>query len=108
MIGCPTLQSPRVENAVVICLDTVRFDTLALVHELLGGDEASIQWRRGTSVRRAQTTAPWTLPAIASVFTGLYPNRHQAGAFETEVANLGRAWPAPLSRRIVTLADHLE
>ena len=33
---------------------------------------------RAQRFQRAYTTAPWTLPAHASLFTGLYPDRHGA------------------------------
>jgi arylsulfatase A-like enzyme len=106
-VACAPPADPRVENAVVICLDTLRFDTLELVHELLGDDEAGRWWSRGTRVQRAQSSSPWTLPAVATVLTGLYPNRHGAGAFPGGVANLSAAYPTPLPPETDTLAARL-
>lgn len=95
------------ENAVLICLDTVRYDTLELVREVLRGDPASRWWRRGVWLTRAQSTAPWTVPAVASVFTGLYPNEHRAGAFAASVADLRTSSPLPLAQGFPTLAGQL-
>jgi arylsulfatase A-like enzyme len=106
-VACAEQPGRRVDNAVLICLDTVRADTLALVHHVLSGDDASIWWERGTSLVRSQSTAPWTLPAVASVFTGLYPNQHGAGTFVETVANLSEEFPLPLSRVQTTLAELL-
>ena len=65
---------------VLITLDTTRRDAFAVY-----GGEAAATPRldafaaRATVFEHAYTTAPWTLPAHASIFTGLYPSRHGAG-----------------------------
>ncbi len=66
-----------IQNAVLITLDTTRFDVLS-------GDEASRKVapaiarlaKGGLRFPRAYTVAPLTLPAHASILTGLYPPRH--------------------------------
>jgi len=69
-------------NVIVICIDTLRADRPSFfaadslrdltpnLRELLA--------RRGTVYTKAITQAPWTMPAIASVMTGLYPAEHGA------------------------------
>ena len=100
-------------NAVAVCIDTVRYDTFELVGDGPdevgdGSDEApSPTWRRALRFDRAQAPAPWTLPSLASAFTGLYPNRHGAGSFADPVAHLGRQWPARLPEALLTLPERL-
>jgi arylsulfatase A-like enzyme len=77
LFGCeaPSIEPPR--NVVIVSADTLNrpalraFDPAAepLVH---------VDRFAASSVRFANafTTASWTLPAHASVFTGLYPDRH--------------------------------
>jgi arylsulfatase A-like enzyme len=70
-------------NILVISVDTLRADRASLlsadehqrdltpnVREMLAG--------RGTVFTSAISQAPWTLPAFASIFTGLYPEQHGA------------------------------
>jgi arylsulfatase A-like enzyme len=64
-------------NIVLLSIDTLRADSLRAYdpssrpHETL--DRLATQGRMFT---RAYSTASWTLPAHASLFTGLYPDRH--------------------------------
>lgn len=65
---------------VLITLDTTRKDALGPY----GGDErltpAISEFAKSATVyRKAFSTSPWTLPAHASIFTGLYPANHGAG-----------------------------
>lgn len=81
--GAPHLQplgSHRPPPVVLVTLDTTRRDVLGTY----GGDGAATPHldafaSRATVYENAYTTAPWTLPAHASIFTGLYPSRHGAG-----------------------------
>lgn len=69
-------------SVIVICVDTLRADRPSFfaadsprdltpsIRELLA--------QRGTVYTKAITQAPWTMPAIASVMTGLYPAEHGA------------------------------
>jgi arylsulfatase A-like enzyme len=67
----------RVRNVLLVTLDTTRADVLA-------GDEPSRRLapalaalaEHGLRFPRAYTVAPLTLPAHASILTGLYPPRH--------------------------------
>ncbi|MGC9117469.1 MAG: sulfatase-like hydrolase/transferase [Thermoproteus sp.] len=56
------------ENIALIVLDTLRWDYSAPLDWLSG-------W--GFEKYEAWTTAPWTLPAHVSMFTGLYPSEHE-------------------------------
>lgn len=106
--GCAGSEVAHVENAVLICLDTVRYDTLTLVRDAHGEDAAARRrWNTGTRLVRAQSPAPWTLPAVASAFTGVYPNRHLAGSFQDRVADLSKSFPLPLARDRRTVFETL-
>jgi arylsulfatase A-like enzyme len=64
-------------NVVIVTLDTTRADRLAAY----GGSGVSTPAldrlaREGVVFDRAESVAPLTLPAHASLFTGLYPARH--------------------------------
>jgi arylsulfatase A-like enzyme len=76
------LQTP---NLVLVTVDTLRADHL----EAYGYGRATAPSiarlaSSGVSFARAVSQAPWTLPAMASVHSGLYPIQH--GAFEVETA----------------------
>lgn len=81
--GAPLLEAKRPDERppiVLITLDTVRRDALGPY----GGDRARTPGltafaAQASVYERAYTTSPWTLPAHASLFTGLYPSRHGAG-----------------------------
>jgi arylsulfatase A-like enzyme len=53
------------------------------------------------------STAPWTIPAVSSVLTGLYPVEHTAGQFKDEVANLDKDLPSALAKNRISLAEVL-
>lgn len=81
--GAPLLQTKTPDERppiVLITLDTVRRDALGPY----GGDPARTPGLTALAghasvYERAYTTSSWTLPAHASIFTGLYPSRHGAG-----------------------------
>ena len=64
-------------NVVVIILDTQRPDRLGLDAQ---GPQNSPWMRsiaeRGARFDRARSTSSWTVPSMASLFSGQYPNRH--------------------------------
>lgn len=79
----PSREAAR-PDLVFIVLDTVRYDRTSLA---LGAGESGPRdttpflrelASRGVSFSRARSSAEWTLPAHASMFTGLAPNRHGA------------------------------
>jgi arylsulfatase A-like enzyme len=83
-------------------VDTLRWDAVSM----LSPDEHSrdltpnlrgLLGPRATVFSNAYTQAPWTLPAFASIFTGLYPEQHgaehvwsQLGPEQTTLAELFR------------------
>jgi arylsulfatase A-like enzyme len=73
----------RGRNVIVIAVDTVRADRVSLLSERersrdLTPNIRSLLAARGTVFTNAVSQAPWTLPAFASIFTGLYPEQHGA------------------------------
>jgi arylsulfatase A-like enzyme len=88
-------------NVILIGLDTVREDRTSLLspdqHERdLTPNLRKLVAANATVFSHAISQAPWTLPAFASIFTGLYPEEHGAG-FRGDV----------LSAAQVTLAEIL-
>lgn len=64
----------RGPDIVLISVDTLRFDIaqeMSLYQRLAAG---------GLVFTAAQSTAPWTLPSVASLLTGVPPDVHGAGA----------------------------
>lgn len=88
---------PRVEAAasaehppiVLITLDTTRRDALGLFNGLAEATPNLDRLAREATVyEHAYSTAPWTLPAHASIFTGLYPSRHGAGVSRPDLGEV--------------------
>jgi len=66
-------------NVLLIVLDTTRLDRLsAYGYGLPTSPYLEQIAAEGTTFDRAISTAPWTLPSHASMFTGLMPRVHQA------------------------------
>jgi arylsulfatase A-like enzyme len=66
-------------GAVLISIDTLRADHLGLYGESLPTSPRIDAFaREGVVFETVRSTAPWTLPAHASMLTGLYPSRHGA------------------------------
>lgn len=83
-------------NVLLIIFDTVRRKNLGLY----GYDRATTpelaRWARdGVVFEQATSTAPWTLPSHASIFTGL------------QAADVGVGWTTPLPDAARTLAEAL-
>ncbi|MGH9431257.1 MAG: sulfatase-like hydrolase/transferase [Terriglobia bacterium] len=84
---------PGRPNIILIVMDTVRADHLSCY----GYGRATTPFlenlaARGTLFEDAIAPTSWTLPALASIFTGLLPHQH------------GADWGLPMSRRPWTLA----
>ena len=103
--ACQPSIPPAPRNLVVICIDTVRFDSF--FHDSIT-DELSPWIERAQVYENAQAPSPWTIPSVVSLFTGQYPIEHGAGRFEQEVANLDKHLPSPLHDDAFTLAEVLE
>lgn len=83
-------------NVILIVLDTVRADHLSAYGYVRATTPSLARLAaRGVRFERARSTAPWTLPSHASMFTGRWPH-------ETSASVLG-----PLDDRHATLAEAL-
>lgn len=79
-LGSPDTGAPRAggPDVVLIVVDTLRSDHVSSYgYPRRTSPHLDRLAAEGTLYERAQTTAPWTLPAHASLFTGLYPSSHQ-------------------------------
>ena len=90
-------ERPRVPLVLLVTLDTTRRDALGFYGAPSGATPFLDGFaRRATVYARASSTSSWTLPAHASIFTGLDPREHGAGV-----------WFGVLPRRYRTLAERL-
>ena len=105
LASCQPSVPPAPRNLVVICIDTVRFDSF-FHHSIT--DELSPWIDRAQVYENVQAPSPWTIPSVVSLFTGQYPIEHGAGRFEEEVANLDTHLPSPLHDDALTLAEILD
>lgn len=71
----------RAPNVVLVVLDTLRADRLGVYGFDKGDLTPNLDRLADSSIvyTNALSTAPWTLPAHASLFTGLYPDVHRVG-----------------------------
>jgi arylsulfatase A-like enzyme len=77
-VGCSGGSSPR-KNIALLVLDTVRADRVSCTgHDRAATPHFDALCDRGIYFARASSTSSWTLPAHASLFTGLYPLEHGA------------------------------
>lgn len=66
-------------NVLLVVIDTARADRLSVDgYARQTSPEIAKLAREGVVYEQAYTPAPWTLPAHASLFTGLYPSSHGA------------------------------
>lgn len=88
-------------DIVVIVLDTVRADRLGIYGHPGGTSPRLDAWGAGARVYTdVLATAPWTLPAHASLFTGQWPATHGARGLRERIA-------APLASGTRTVARAL-
>jgi arylsulfatase A-like enzyme len=87
---------PGAPNVLLVVMDTVRADRLSVhgYHRDTTPNLARLA-RGGIVFEQARSTAPWTLPAHASLFTGRWPRETGAGA------------ERPLDGSLPTLAEFL-
>lgn len=75
--GCARQQPPDRPNVLLIVVDTLRRDAVGVYgaeHPTTPALDALA--RAGVAYGRAYSTAPWTKPSVASIFTGQLPSRH--------------------------------
>ncbi|MFW6031736.1 MAG: sulfatase [Myxococcota bacterium] len=79
---------PSEPNVVLITVDTLRADHLGCYgHPRPTSPHIDRMARKGVRYERALSQAPWTLPAMATVHTSLYPHEHGAILAETRIAD---------------------
>lgn len=80
LIARPASEPSLRRNVVLIVLDTVRADRLGSLGSTRGLTPALDAFAKEAAVfERAYSHAPWTLPSIASLFSGRDPLSHGAG-----------------------------
>lgn len=85
---------PGAPNVLLIILDTVRATALSLYgHSRPTTPNLERLAQRGVVFNRAYSTAPWTLPSHATMFTGRYSHELTAD------------WVIPLNREAPTLSE---
>jgi arylsulfatase A-like enzyme len=76
-VGCADAPPAPRNNVLLIVVDTLRRDRLGVYgHKLATSPSMNALAAEGTVFAHAYTTAPWTQPAVASLFTGRYPSSH--------------------------------
>jgi arylsulfatase A-like enzyme len=94
-------------NVVLIVLDTVRASSLSCYgYERKTTPHLDAFAAQAVRFTAATTVSPWSVPAHASLFTGLFAPEHGAGAPQRD-ARTGAVLPAPLDGSLVTLAESL-
>src|SRR5262249_46116176 len=90
---------------ILILVDTLRAGHLGTYGSArFTSAELDAQARRGAVFEHAYAPSPWTLPTVASLFTGLLASQHGAGSLLT-VDN--KVLFAKLSETPTTLGEHL-
>lgn len=89
LLGC-TGDDPGPRNLVLVVIDTLRADRVGVY----GADRATTPAidsfaRDAVRFERAYSSAPWTQPAMASIFTAVHPSGHG-------LVHLGGRIPSPL------------
>ncbi|MCU0285140.1 MAG: sulfatase [Acidobacteria bacterium] len=70
----------------IIVADTMRWDFLGAYNKTKKCSPCIDRFAKDAAVfNHAYSTAPWTLPAHASMFTGLFPNKHQANYHNKDI-----------------------
>jgi len=95
----------RVQNLVLITWDTTRRDHLPVYGYPLNTTPNLAAWAEEAVVfDRHFSTAPWTKPAMTSVFTSLLPVEH--GVVEWEHALAEDVWTLPLELQATGMRTH--
>ena len=79
---------PNAPNVLLIVIDTLRWDRVSCYGSKRKTTPNIDRWADG-SVRfeRAYSTAPWTIPSVASMFTGLTPSAHNVSRADRLLAD---------------------
>lgn len=85
-------------NVILVVVDALRADHLgAYGYDRNTSPSLDAAAARGVVFERAMSAAPWTLPAMTSLLTGLYPSRHGAVTIDGSVPD-GQATLAAVMR----------
>ncbi|MCE9593998.1 MAG: sulfatase-like hydrolase/transferase [Planctomycetes bacterium] len=105
--GAEPERPTRPPNVVLVTLDTVRVDHLS-TYGYARRTSPNLTELAGVADRytAAQSTAPWTVPSHASIFTGRYTFQHGAEASE-QAPETATQNAVPLAERFDTLAEVL-
>jgi len=100
--------APAPPDVVIVTLDTTRVDHLSTYgYERDTSPSLDRLARESVTYTRAWSTSSWTLPAHASLFTGLYPASHGAHFDLAGRVGLGELRAGVLDERFETLAEGL-
>lgn len=99
----PDPPDPKKPDLVVILVDTLRADVLGAWgnHDELTPNLDRLA-RRSVRLDQLHSPAPWTLPTVASLLTGLQPQSHGAG-----LPGTSSSLPTPLGSGPTTLSQRL-
>ena len=76
--GACSEREPAPLNVVIVVIDTLRADRLGCYgHERPTSPRIDALAAEGVLFERACASAPWTLPSVSSLFTGLLPAEHR-------------------------------
>jgi len=91
------------KNLLLICIDTVRADVFYRLGDLQ--KDSLSDWQSDALVfTRASSAAPWTLPSVGSVFTGLWPVQHGIGQLPGARKNVTHSIPSSFYKDTPLLA----
>lgn len=99
-------QPDRGVNTIVLVVDTLRSDAVSSYDGVVETPAIDRLAADGVLYENAYTTAPWTRPSMASLWTGLYPAMHQARLGRTPLPD-GTVVIDVLTQKVLTLAEHL-
>ncbi len=104
--GADSNRSDSQPNVLLIVIDTLRQDRLSY-YGCSSVPTASMDRlaQESLTFERAYTCCPWTLPAVASILTGLYPQVHSCGI---SVNSFNPYTKTPLSDKAETLAEYMK
>ncbi|MDC0362686.1 sulfatase-like hydrolase/transferase [Halioglobus sp.] len=92
------------KNLLLICIDTVRADVFYGLGE--GRKDALSAWQDSAlTFEGAIAPAPWTVPTIASVFTGLWPDYHGVGKLPGLRPSYFSSQPAVINKGVPLFAE---
>lgn len=105
--GCSAEPPPAPTNLLMVCIDTLRADHVgAYGYRRDTTPHLDALAAGGVLFEDVWAHAPWTVPATASLLTGLYPSQHGAGV-PGPVKHLGQMSPSQIAEPVDSLAERL-